>query len=247
MEGSRAFPFFPGASTELMRRRELLRRVDTKFVVPTAALDGLLEGLNTHYACLRVPSGNVATYESLYFDTTAMQCFHDHRRGRRIRHKIRIRHYPDRQVSFLEIKTKRNETVTDKHRLAIPFGSEVLGDGELAFLREHIGGLADELRPELRIGYRRLSLIGVGAAERVTIDLDMSVAGSTEIGRLLGHLAVVEVKQESFSQRTPIMRSLRGAAVREMSLSKYVIAVAVMRPELRRNRFLPDLRSLERI
>jgi hypothetical protein len=32
-----------------------------------------------------------------------------------------------------------------------------------------------------------------------------------------------------------------------MSMSKYITAMSLIRPELRRNRFLPALRALERI
>jgi hypothetical protein len=242
-----SFARFVAATQELVESRELLRRVDSKFVLPTARLDSLLEALAGNYAVLRVPTGALATYESVYFDTPSLQCFHDHRRGRRPRHKIRIRHYPDRRVSFFEVKTRRNEVVTDKHRLAIPFGHEELAADQLAFLRTHVGGLADLLRPTLAIRYRRLSLISLADNERVTIDLDLGVQGSTEIARQLGHLAIVEVKQSRFCVRTPVMRALQRARVRQRALSKYVVALALLRPELARNRLLPALRALERM
>lgn len=242
-----AFGQFIAATQELVESRGLLSRVDSKFVLPTTRLDSLLEALAGNYAALRVPTGMLATYESVYFDTPSLQCFHDHRRGRRPRHKIRIRHYPDRRVSFLEVKTKRNEVVTDKHRLAIPFGHQELAASELAFLRAHVGGLAGLLRPTLTIRYRRLSLISLVGNERVTIDLDLGVQGNTEVARRLGHLAIVEVKQSPFCVRTPVMRTLHRARVRQRPLSKYVVALALLRPELARNRLLPELRALERI
>jgi len=194
-----------------------------------------------------VSTGTLATYESVYFDTPSLHCFHDHRRGRRPRHKIRIRHYPDRRVSFLEVKTKRNEAVTDKHRLAIPFGTQELAADELAFLRAHVGGLAELLRPTLTIGYRRLSLISLADHERVTIDLELGTQGSGEIARRLGHLAIVEVKQSPFCVRTPMMRALHRARVRPRALSKYIVSLALLRPDLACNRLLPALRGLERI
>jgi hypothetical protein len=30
------------------------------------------------------------------------------RRGRRVRHKVRIRHYPDRRLTMFEVKTRRS-------------------------------------------------------------------------------------------------------------------------------------------
>jgi hypothetical protein len=244
---SLALAGYGGATPELLGRRELLSRIDSKFVVPAHRMDRILLDLADHYAVLRVPTGNVATYQSLYFDTPALRCFHDHRRGKRVRHKVRIRHYPDREVSFLEVKTKRNETVTDKHRLAIPFGSVALGAAERDFLRSRVGAMVDELQPQLWINYRRISLIGLHTSERVTIDVDLTVDGHAQVSDWFGRVGVVEVKQSPFCVRTPIMRALIGAGLRERSLSKYVVAVALSRPEQRRNRLMPDLRALERI
>jgi hypothetical protein len=240
---------FPPATPELLGRRALLSRVDSKYVVPIAHLEHVLAGLAAHYAVLRVESGSVATYDNLYFDTPQLRCYHDHGRGRRIRHKVRIRHYPDRQLSFLEVKTKRNEAVTDKHRMPVAYGNERLGLAELDFLRMRIGEMADDLQPAIAMTYRRLSLIGLASDERVTIDLGLSASGEhgAIVARTLGHLAVIEIKQWPYCVRTPIMRAVRGNGHREMSMSKYITAMSLIRPELRRNRFLPALRALERI
>ena len=231
---------FPGASKALLDTRELLHRVDTKFAVPLAALDALLAGLGEHYAVLRVPRGSLATYRSLYFDTPDLQCFHDHRRGRRIRHKVRVRHYPDRSLTFLEVKTKRNEVVTDKKRRPLPYGTEDLTAEDLEFLRGRIGGMAEVLEPQVWIGFRRATLIGLHTRERVTIDVDLDVAA-------LGGIAIVEVKQSPFCVRTPVMQAVSAAGHREGSVSKYIAALATSRPDLRHNRLLPDLRSLARM
>lgn len=240
---------FTPATPELLGRRALLSRIDSKYVVPIADLERVLHGLADHYAVLRVDRGNIATYDNLYFDTPALRCYHDHGRGRRIRHKVRIRHYPDRQLTFLEVKTKRNEAVTDKHRLPMSYGNERLGPAELTFLHERVGGMASDLQPAISMTYRRLSLIGVDSDERVTIDLGLSAHGEAgaAVARALGHLAVIEIKQWPYCVRTPIMRSVRGAGHREMSMSKYITAMSLVRPELRRNRLLPALRALERI
>jgi len=43
------------------------------------------------------------------------------------------------------------------------------------------------------------------------------------------------------------MRALSGARLREGSISKYTVATAMLRPELRRNRLLPEVRLIERM
>jgi hypothetical protein len=238
---------FPVASVELREGRELLRRVDTKFVCGREIALEVVASLVGQYAALPTPGGNLATYQSLYFDTSDLRCYHDHRRGRRLRHKVRIRHYPDRELSYLEVKTKRNEAVTDKKRRQLAFRAEDLGAGELAF----VAGVTDlpthDLRPMMRIGFRRLSLVSLHSAERVTIDCDLEAATIEGVRWDAGDRVVVEVKQAPFCVRTPVMRALLSHGQREQSMSKYTIATALVRPELRNNRLLPELKAIERM
>lgn len=238
---------FAPASAELRDARDLLRRVDTKFLATRREALDVLAGLAGDYAALAVPTGNLATYKSLYFDTADLRCFHDHRRGRRLRHKIRIRHYPDRLLSFLEVKTKRNEVITDKRRVPIPFREEWLGASEQAFLRQGLDLPVDSLRPVMRIDFLRLSLVALHRAERVTADFALTAEGLDGARWGFGDLVVIEVKQAPFCVRTPVMRGLSRHGLREGSMSKYTVATALMRPELRRNRLLPDLRRIERM
>jgi hypothetical protein len=243
-----ALSAFAPPPPELLARRELLRRIDSKFALSASRVADVVGGLAGDYAALPLPGGGfLATYQSLYFDTPDLQCFHDHRRGRRLRHKVRIRHYPDRQVSYLEVKSRVSDLVTDKRRLALPFGTETLGPREHAFLRQRVGTAADALAPLLWIDYSRISLIGLHTHERVTIDVDLgfrTLAGGPES---LAGLAIVEVKQSPFCARTPIMLALADSGLREGSLSKYCVAVTAVTPQIRRNRLLPDLRAIERI
>src|SRR5690349_14133286 len=238
---------FSPPSAELLAGRELLRRVDSKFVVKRELLADLIAGLDTDYAAFKVASGTIADYHSLYYDTPELTCFHDHRRGRRLRHKVRVRHYPDRAISYLEIKSKRSDLVTHKHRIGIPYRSEEIGDEQAAFLRGHLGSLADGLRPELRVNYRRIGLLGLQTDERVTIDLELDFIDLDGKLHQMGDVAIVEVKQSAASRASPITRRLATAGVREQSLSKYTTAIALTRAGVRRNRLLPDLKAVERI
>lgn len=238
---------FAPATAALQEDRALQRRVDTKYTCDRALVHQILQGLPAHYAALPVPSGNLASYRSLYFDTEDRRCFHDHRRGRRLRHKVRIRHYPDRELTYLEVKTKRNDVVTDKARRKLRFGAEQLGEAERGFLRQHVHFPVEELRPVMRIDFCRLSLVGLHTSERVTIDLDLTAEELDGAHRDFGQLAVFEIKQAPFCVRTPVMRALATSGLREQSMSKYTIATALLHPELRQNRLLPDVRTIERM
>ena len=236
---------FPEASKQLLAERQLLCRIDSKYVVPADAVLALIAGLGAYYAALRVPSGNWAIYRSLYLDTPDLRCFHDHRRGRRVRHKVRIRHYPDRELSYLEVKTKRNEDVTDKARLSVDYGCELLRDRECEFLRRHVA--TDELRPIVRIEFRRMSLIALASDERVTIDVGVEAALPGAAASSLGGFAVIEVKQARLSAASPVVQRLATAGHQTRSLSKYVAAIARLFPDERKTRLLPDLRAADRI
>jgi len=233
------------APRELLDARSLLRRCDTKFTLPVDDLPTILYALAGSYAVVRLPHA-LATYRSLYFDTPELQCFHDHRRGRRVRHKVRIRQYPDRSSAFLELKTRKTETITEKHRVAIGQAQVYLGQAERAFLRERIS-FADAVRPQLWIDYHRITLVGVETDERVTVDLDIDVGKLDGTRQSLGAFAVIEVKQAALWGHSPVMRVLAAAGLRPASSSKYSAAVALLRPDVRMNRLLPGLRALERI
>ena len=233
---------FAAATHGLLETRELLQRIDAKYVLDAARLPELVGGLAADYAVVPVAGGTVATYRNVYFDTPSLRCFHDHRRGRRIRSKVRIRHYPERALSFVEVKTKRG-TVTHKDRLSIQFGQDELGADARALVRSATG-FDEELVPAVRIDYRRIMLVNLHAPERLTIDLELAVEHAG-VRRELGTLAIVELKRSLDRPRTPAVRALAQAGVRERSLSKYCTAIALVYPEVRHNRIRPDLRMLE--
>jgi hypothetical protein len=86
--------------------------------------------------------------------------------------------------------------------------------------------------------FHRIMLLGIETNERVTVDVDLQV-GTDDRLQALGDLVVIEVKQSPFSTGTPAMRALWGAGLRALSMSKYVVALAQTRPELRMHGFSP--------
>jgi len=234
---------FAAATDGLLATRELLQRIDAKYVLDAAQLPELVGGLAADYAVVPVAGGTVATYRNVYFDTPSLRCFHDHRRGRRIRSKVRIRHYPERALSFVEVKTKRGTSVTHKHRLPIEFARDELGADARTLVRSATG-YDEELVSAVRIDYRRISLVNRHAPERLTIDLELAVEHGG-VRHELGPLAIVELKRSLDRPRTPAVRALAQAGVRERSLSKYCTAIVLLYPEVRHNRLRPDLRVLE--
>jgi hypothetical protein len=242
--GSAALESFESASLELIKSRALLIRTDIKFFGRAERLEDIIPELAEHYAVIRVPGGCAARYQSTYFDTPDLRCFHDHRRGRRLRHKVRIRHYEDRSLTFLEIKSKKNARVTDKHRLDLPYGTRELTVSGREFLARHCDLPVDQLQVTLDNRFRRISLIGKDLQERVTIDLDLH-ARYAEHEKDFDGLVVIEVKQHPYNPHSPIMLAMQRAGMHERSLSKYTTAMAELAP-VRHNRLLPLLRTLHR-
>jgi VTC domain len=236
---------FAAADATLLAQRELLRRSDSKFLTSAAQARALIERLAPHFAVLPVGAGKIATYRNLYFDTPDLRSYHDHRRGRRIRHKVRIRRYPERGLAYLEIKTRCNETMTEKFRLGVPQDVGEMPKSLVAFAAAHCP-YAAELAPVLEIDYRRIGLLGLGSDERVTVDYDVTMRVLGGPARTLEHLAIIEVKQATTSATSPALAMLRAAALRQCSFSKYSVAAALTLP-VPCQPFNRTLRAIERI
>lgn len=236
---------FPRATPELLARRALLRRTDTKFLGTHDVAAIVLGKLTQSYALL-----GDARYATLYLDTADLRCFHDHRRGRRIRHKVRIRHYDDRKLTYLEIKSRASDLVTDKERVQLPFETTSLGDAELAFIETHTGIPGSTLAPALWITYRRITLLSLDDNERFTVDTELAVAAAdsrhTPTVDLKG-VVFFEVKQAPLRRDTPVMRRLREVGLRPRSVSKYCAGVIFMDEQVRHNRLRPVTRALGKV
>jgi hypothetical protein len=236
---------FAAAEASLLDRRALLGRSDAKFLLRAEAVPAVLGALAGSHAVLLAGGGRIATYETLYFDVPALRGYEDHVRGRAPRHKVRARRYPDRGVSFLEVKRKGNGGRTDKARRPRPFDEAALSPEEAAWALAITGWPGGTLLPQAWIGYRRITLVALAADERVTVDLDLCLARPPR-ARRLGGLAVVEVKQARPDPRSPAVLALRRAGARRRSFSKYAVAMGLLAAGVRRNRLLPTLREIER-
>lgn len=241
---SNALARFAPATPSLLADRALLRRIDTKFAHSSARVAAILERLTDDYAVLPAGDSLVARYETLYFDSPDFRCFTEHLRGRRPRYKVRMRHYLDRDVSYLEVKQKTNANRTVKWRRPIDFRSTTLTDEDRLFLEEHCPW-AQGMQRALWTNFHRVTLVGLHTMERVTIDLDLSFERGQERAALDGGV-IVEVKQDRFDSRSPILLALRANEVRPLSISKYCAAATLLVPGARSHRYRPRLRALRK-
>lgn len=177
----------------------------------------------SHDYQLVAANGGVAPYRTLYFDTTDLRCFHDHRRGLRPRYKVRVRHYPARELSYLEVKCKVGEQRTIKHRLERACGDNTLHDDDLKFIAQHTDLIPESLAEQVWTNFHRVTLVGQQTDERITIDTELTLVDH-EHGAVHCSAVIMEVKQAQFSETSPAMRSLQRAGLCSVSASKYCAA-----------------------
>jgi len=236
----------PACTAELLAERALLKRVDTKFALRVEQLPDLLAWLEGRYAVVQVDGAPLDRYETSYFDTPTFTFLKQHLRGRRPRCKVRIRHYRGRRRSYLELKQKTPADTTQKWRLELEFGRNIIDDEGARFLEAHGPIDADTLVRAADTNFDRIMLVGLQTMERVTLDLDLDLrAGDRK--RELGPIVIAEVKQDRQRWRTPVMLALRAHQIRPLSISKYCTAAALLVDGARVHRYRPRVRELHRI
>lgn len=225
---------------ELVARAGLQTRVDRKYVVPAAALPGLLAGLDDTARVLRIGGDDVFAYESVYFDTPALDSFLGAAHRRRRRFKVRTRTYVDSGDCFVEVKTRGPRGSTVKTRLPYDVGArDRLTDAALGFADAVLEG-ADvpappdaDLLPTLVSRYRRATLLlpADRADSRMTVDADLAWEHPGGGPRLhVPHLAVVETKTGSTPSAAD--RLLWRHGHRPVRISKYGTGLAALHPDL---------------
>lgn len=234
---------FSDVSKALIASRALLQRVDRKYTIAAHYVEPILASLGDAYGVLRAGSSLSARYRTIYFDTPELDLYHAHRRGRSERHKVRIRHHMDREMSFVEVKHRNALGRSTKSVLSQAFGISTLDEEAQAFIECHCPIPAHELGPRIWITYRRITLVGYELDERLTIDCNLAYGNGCKSERWPA-AAIAEVKQGRRANHTPSILALRGARVRERSISKYCVATARL-SGAPGNSFKPALKALE--
>lgn len=238
-----AFASFVPASLEVAQSAALLERVTSKFLVPTAAMAGFAQELSGSYAVLLAGGRPTARYRTLHFDTADLLFFHSHRRGRRRREKVRIRHYDDRGLSFFEVKQRLHALKTIKHRRPHAFQDNELHAEDLALIEQYTHARGRSVVSQVWTEFRRLNLVNLTALERVTVDFDVRF-GDQRQWIDMQSVAIVEAKQVRLDRNSPIMLAMRARRCRPTSFSKYSMAITALRREVRQNLLRPQLRAL---
>lgn len=231
---------------ESMPAATLLDRIDEKFLVPDALLLPLLSAAEGVYEVLTVRGAPSQLYETTYFDTPTLAFFRAHHAGRAVRHKVRERHYVATDARVLEVKTRGAGGRTIKLRSPRPAAAVAAPVRETDLPPDvWAAAEAEPLGAVLCTRFDRVTLLGEGGLERVTIDRAVRIAAD---GRevCLDGVVLVEIKQAS-RVASPLRDALRVAGLRSQSMSKYCLGVSLLRPDVPHNRFKPLLASINRL
>lgn len=229
----------PGISLdEVDSAAALQRRVDRTYLVTAGQFHRLSVEMGRRFHALDIDRKRVMRYESVYFDSDDLELFRAHRQGRRRRFKVRVRTYVDSGTAFVEVKTKGGRGETVKHR--IPHPPELrtaLDTRAAAFIRTVIRDQYDiEVPPLVRALeslYRRATLVDPDAGERLTCDVDLR--WSRADGQVAGPDKVLLESKTTGRGRADDILAAYG--IRPLSMSKYAIGTALLRPQLAANKW----------
>ncbi|MBX7154583.1 MAG: polyphosphate polymerase domain-containing protein [Bacteriodetes bacterium] len=225
---------------------KLMNRVDTKFIFHDSLLREVLLDVRDDYSVLEIDGKRIFGYESAYLDTPEFAFYKQHHNGKPRRIKLRYRTYKDSGDVFFEVKKRRNPLRTHKHRVLLEDVTESIGETEQNFLADCAVLGYGELEHKLSVEYNRITLVANDGIERVTIDVGLCF-GNSDSRIEQPHLVIVEVKQDRFSRLSPFVTALRKHRIKEHSLSKYVLGVVLLHPQLKHNAFKGKLRAIEHI
>jgi hypothetical protein len=233
-------------SLEELESVALLDRVDLKYVLCAEQVAALIARLPACYRVLEIGSRRVHAYRSLYFDSADLELYRAHHDGRAVRVKVRSRTYLDSRISYFEVKQKDGRGRTSKRRIATPGLLTEIDDASRKFVDEHSPRSLRALDAVLLNEFLRITLASTGHGERVTIDLGLRFQVDGE-ERVLPGLAVAELKRSGPAAASPFVQAMRALGIRPSAFSKYCVGTALLRRDVRYNRFKPQLRLVEKL
>ncbi len=246
--------FPPITLDETNRLAQMLSRIDNKYVVNFEQFSSFLKTIENEYAVLEIKGRRQFSYDSCYYDDN-FGCYFEHHQGRRQRFKVRTREYVDGGgLKFFEVKLKGLRGKTEKHRIKSDFVVTPKIEGEyLSMLREvytkqYKKQMTFELRPALKVGYKRCTLVALRGGERVTVDYQISFADPqdlTKTARVGDGFIIIETKSGDG-------KGIADCALKRLKIkqatkcSKYCIGVSLIGGVTKNNNFLATIKQVQK-
>lgn len=226
----------------------LMNRIDSKYVFSSDKIPELLLNLNGFYKVLDISGERTFSYRTTYLDTPDFLFFRHHVTGKLERNKVRYRQYELTGDSFLEVKRKTNKNRTVKWRIKNSITENDIPDEKaIGFLQKYLSLNAELLKPVTTNRFNRITLVGSGMNERVTLDYNLQFS-DTE-GRIVcvPHIAIAELKRESGAANSQIAKVLKEFSIRSTSFSKYCVGTSLLYDLPLRNTIKSKLLLLKKI
>lgn len=238
---------FSPISLDEMGKVKLMNRIDTKFVTDHLTLLRLLELAQKNYMAQQIGDKFNMPYYTCYFDTPDVDMFYQHQRGKKNRQKIRTRFYEgSASIPFLEIKAKNNKGRTQKKRILMENGQDLLAYSD--FLNNNSRYCSHLLSPQIENHFFRITLVNFDLTERITIDTDLQFYNPiTNTKIALPNLGIIEWKRDGNIASSPLKELLFNLRIHESGFSKYCVGMAITNPLLRQNKLKKKLRLIYKI
>ena len=242
---------FDPITLERMDSIRLMNRIDTKYVTDILRLREILEDAQRQgYLVFESDGERIQAYDSIYFDTSDLRMFREHRRGKLVRQKIRTRVYLGSGLCFLEVKKKNNHSRTRKKRVGVAPDDiqDFREDPEACLLLSSDSCYQScEIFPSVETMFNRITLVNKNLTERLTIDISVTFKNlRTSSEASLGTAAIIEIKQDGRlgSKMKDILLKHR---VKPMRVSKYCLGVALTDPKVLPGRFKSKIRFIDKL
>jgi len=231
---------------EINSYASLMERRSSKFLIDKRKLQEILSN-RSDWLVLSINGKIEADYTSVYFDTSIYSCFLDHNKGRRRRYKIRIRHYSNTNLTFLELKRKASRGLTIKERWLIENNFKLV---DLDFTPIHnkliqakFTNIYQNLIDTIIVKYSRTTLFHPESNTRITIDSNISFTNNFDKRVLIDDFCILEIK--AHPNVYTVDRILYRFGIRPvLGLSKYCLGILSLNPDLKKGRFAKAYRML---
>ena len=246
--------FQPISLDETNNLAQMLSRIDNKYVVNFEQFATFLDTIKDQYAVLEIEGRRQFSYDSCYYDDN-FGCYFEHHQGRRQRFKVRTREYVDGGgMKFFEVKLKGLRGKTEKHRIKSEFVVTPKIEGEYLtmlqdiYFKQYKKPMPFELRPALKVGYKRCTLVALQGGERVTVDYQISFANPHNSDH---HVQVgdgfIIIETKSGDGKGIADNALKKLKIKQASkCSKYCIGVSLIGSVRKNNNFLATIKQVKK-
>lgn len=227
---------------------KLMDRTDTKYVVSSKRIPGILHQLNGDYKSLEINGIKSLPYLTKYYDTCDYYFYNQHVTSRSERCKVRFRTYQTTDTTFLEIKkhTRKNRTV--KWRIESDLSRyDSFDSSAVHFLYSHIPDIPQFLKSSISNSFKRVTLACLNNNERITIDFDLIF--SDENGKViqLPWLAIIEHKRNKAVEGSKFAGILKQQMIHPVGFSKYCTGVSLLNENARKNKMKEKLILIDKL